>query len=77
MYDFYRGSYLTSNGTIANIVFHDLDLNFQDQTVKMAILTNDVHLKFQGKTIQVTILTRLEKEQTLPLPSDRKPFICH
>ena len=31
-YDFYRGYYLTSNGTIANDVLGDLDLHFQGQT---------------------------------------------
>ena len=28
-YDFYRGWYLPSNGTIAEVVLHELDLNFQ------------------------------------------------
>ena len=38
MYDIYRGSYLPSNGTIANVTLHDLDLNFQVQTFQVAIL---------------------------------------
>ena len=31
-YDFYRGCYLPSNGTIVNVVIHEFDLNFQGQT---------------------------------------------
>ena len=31
-YDFFRGSYLPSNGTIANGVLHEIDLYFQGQT---------------------------------------------
>ena len=38
-YDFHRGCYLSSNGIIANVVLHDLDLYFQDQTFQVAILT--------------------------------------
>ena len=36
-YDFYRGWYLLSNGTIGNIVPHDLDLHFQGQTFFLCI----------------------------------------
>ena len=39
-YDFYRGLYLQSNKTIANVVVNDLDLNAQGQTLQTAILTN-------------------------------------
>ena len=32
-YDFYRGWYLPRNGTIADAVLNDLNLNFQGQTL--------------------------------------------
>ena len=38
--DFHRGWHLPSNGTTANIVLCDLVLNFQVQTIKVAILTS-------------------------------------
>ena len=38
-YDFYRDLYLPSNETIENFVLCDLDLNFQDQTIHVIILT--------------------------------------
>ena len=38
-YDFYRGWYLPSNGTISTVLF-DLDLNFHGQTVEVAIWTS-------------------------------------
>ena len=31
---------MPSNGTIVNVVLHDLDLNFQGQTLQVAILTS-------------------------------------
>ena len=37
-YHFYRDWYFSLNGTIANVVLHDLDLNFQGQTFQVAIL---------------------------------------
>ena len=36
----YKGWYLPSNDTIANVVLHDLDLNFQGQTFQVDILTS-------------------------------------
>ena len=39
-YDFYRGWYLPSNGTIANVVLHDLNLHFQDHKFEMLNIRN-------------------------------------
>ena len=39
-YDFHRGWHLPSNGTIANVVLHDLDRTFQGQTFQVPILTS-------------------------------------
>ena len=38
--DFDRSCYLPSNGTIGNFVLRELDLNFQGQTFRVAILTS-------------------------------------
>ena len=39
VYVFYKGWYLPANGEIANVVLHDLYLNFQGQTFQVTVLT--------------------------------------
>ena len=46
-YGFYRGWYLPSNETIANVVLRDFDQNFQRQTFQVAIRSS---LKMQNTT---------------------------
>ena len=43
------------NGSISNVVLHDLDLNFQGQTFQVAILTSTF-----SKNANITIAIRLE-----------------
>ena len=62
LYEFYRSRYLPLNGTIANVVFHDLDLNFQGQTFKLAILTSKRWIKMQ------TLLTTAIRWEVRYLP---------
>ena len=44
-YDFYRGWYLSSNGTIANVALRDIDVNFKGQTFQVAILLSKGWIK--------------------------------
>ena len=51
--NFIKVAILPSNGTIANIVLHDIDLNYQGETFQVAILTSK-----RWKNANVTIVIR-------------------
>ena len=44
--DMGRCRYLSSNWTIANVVLHDLDLDFQGHTLEVAIFMNERRYMF-------------------------------
>ena len=62
-YDFYSGWYLPSNGTVANVVLHDLDLNFEGQTFQVAILTSySAHLYWQYNSDKIIMFANICKQ---------------
>ena len=54
-HDLYRGSYLPSNVTIANVVLYEHDLHFQGQTFHVAIFTSN-----RWNNANITIAFRCE-----------------